>query len=112
MLAPLRYGPAVLGIQKTCVHTNHSIPSSASHAAHPAHLPIPITCCSPCLHAQLWVHVYPAHLGPNQHVFTDHLYVFNYIGTHIKYSSVQMSAQLQHSVKKARTVKCEADTLF
>lgn len=36
-----------------------------------------------------------------------------YIGTHIKYIPlVQMSIQLQHSVKKARTVKCEANTLF
>lgn len=35
--------------------------------------------------------------------------ILRYSGTPIKYSSAQMSTQLQHSVKKARAVKCEAN---
>ena len=35
--------------------------------------------------------------------------ILRYTGTPIKYSSAQMSTRLQHSVKKARAVKCEAN---
>lgn len=37
------------------------------------------------------------------------LSILSYTGTPIKYSSAQMSTQLQHSVRKARAVKCEAN---